>query len=399
MRHAVVIRLIASLFAAACIFGCGPSEGDNYLSVLFDPEVLAWDETSVYLRVGCNSTWELSFENQPDWVRKISVTSGEGNKNNVIVSLKANDTGENRSVVVNAVSGKLTRSALLVQKAQPTLEPTTVPVWLELPEVPTRDGYDYFHHLMTLGSVQTRNYSYYFDYANLVSLWVAYPLCQWNIGTMGRKDSWQIVDPNIDPEKQAILWNAYQDGNNGWYARGHQCASADRRASSESQMQTYYSTNMTPQIQDKFNSGIWSSLEDDVRTWAKLSDTLYVVTGCVLDGHQYYVWDNPNKYNSAYGTNIPKKKVTVPTGYFKAVIRYCRDTSIGHSGYMGCAVYLEHRAYTEKSVTKAMGMSIDALEQKLGYDLFVNLPAFVGQEVADAIEADNPASSNFWWQN
>jgi hypothetical protein len=33
-------------------------------------------------------------------------------------------------------------------------------------------------------------------------------------------------------------------------------------------------------------------------------------------------------------------------------------------------------------------MTVDALEAKLGYDLFVNLPAKVGKTLADQIEAD-----------
>ena len=39
---------------------------------------------------------------------------------------------------------------------------------------------------------------------------------------------------------------------------------------------------------------------------------------------------------------------------------------------------------------KTYSMSIDALEQKLGIDLFVNLPDQVGKSVADQIEAEDP---------
>ncbi|MBQ7194994.1 MAG: DNA/RNA non-specific endonuclease [Bacteroidales bacterium] len=396
-----IARLCAAFLAAAVIFGCG-KEDDTFLTVSFKPDVLTWDVTSVFVNINCNTAWEISITDQPDWVRKLSVSSGEGPKNNVILSIKANDTGENRSVEIIVTAGNVVRRAALTQKCEPVLVSGVRPVWLELAESPERTDRDWFCHYMEIGDVRTRNYSYWFDYNHLVSLWVAYPLCRWNMyGSGKRNDSWSTFDPNIDPERQAILWNGYQEGNNSslgsnFYARGHQCASGDRRVNNDAEKQTYYSTNMTPQIQNGFNSGIWSNLEDKVRGWAESSDTLYVVTGCVLDGAKYYVYDAPRKYNEWYGESLSSKKVTVPTGYYKAVIRYCKDISIGHGGYMGCAVYLDHQVY-QRNAGAADSMSIDELEEKLGYDLFVNLPAVVGEEAAAAIEAEKPATVGWWW--
>ena len=44
-------------------------------------------------------------------------------------------------------------------------------------------------------------------------------------------------------------------------------------------------------------------------------------------------------------------------------------------------------------------MSIDALEEKLGIDLFVNLPAVIGKSAAAAVEAEDPKTQQWWWQN
>ena len=49
------------------------------------------------------------------------------------------------------------------------------------------------------------------------------------------------------------------------------------------QAQTYYSTNMTPQIQNGFNGGIWAKLEEAVRNEIPEGDTLYVITGAVFE--------------------------------------------------------------------------------------------------------------------
>ena len=42
-------------------------------------------------------------------------------------------------------------------------------------------------------------------------------------------------------------------------------------------------------------------------------------------------------------------------------------------------------------------MSIRSLEEKLGINLFVNLPAAVGNDTANAIETEKPAVVSWWW--
>ena len=142
---------------------------------------------------------------------------------------------------------------------------------------------------------------------------------------------------------------------------------------------------MTPQDND-FNGGIWASLEGKVRTWANQSDTLYVVTGCVVDGAKYYVLDRSNV------------KVTVPTAYFKAVLRYSKSTTISASGFSGAGFWFEHKNYSNTSaVLKAQSMSLSELETKLGYTLFVNLPDRVGAATAASIKSEKPTTLSWWW--
>ena len=45
--------------------------------------------------------------------------------------------------------------------------------------------------------------------------------------------------------------------------------------------ESFYLSNMSPQAAS-FNRGIWKKLESQVRTWALLYDTVYVVTGQIL---------------------------------------------------------------------------------------------------------------------
>ena len=214
---------------------------------------------------------------------------------------------------------------------------------------------------------------------------MAYPLCKWNIGTGSRTNAWGL-DPKLPRNKQPVLFKGFSSGNAGWMARGHQLPSADRLTKGCNEM-TFYGTNMTPQIQDHFNGDIWANLEGKVRSWANKSDTLYVVTGCVTEGSTKYCYDNDGK------------KVTIPTAYYKAVLRYMRSsTTLGFQGYMGCAIWLDHKEYSSSSISSSYSMSIDELEEKLGIDLFANLPARIGESDAAKVEAQNPADISWWWQ-
>ena len=56
--------------------------------------------------------------------------------------------------------------------------------------------------------------------------------------------------------------------------------------------------------------------------------------------------------------------------------------------YRGIAFYFEHKVYpTGEKTIMEQSMSIDALEEKLGYDFFVNLPDMIGEEGAAAVES------------
>ena len=143
---------------------------------------------------------------------------------------------------------------------------------------------------------------------------------------------------------------------------------------------------MTPQ-EYNFNGEIWARLEGTVRGWAGRCDTLYVVTGCVVKGSQETARD------------VDGKSITVPVAYYKAVLAYSKANT-ANGGYRGCAVYLDHdKAIAGQTVTKnhASVMSVRALEQKLGIDLFVNLPSAVGKDDAEKIETENPALVSWWW--
>lgn len=361
---------------------------------------------SQYIYVKASSPWKITLTSVDggapvDWI--IAAPSSGSGSTDVTLNVAANESEQERSAVLTVENSAGKASKTISQKGKkseikPDPDPTPEPKpnetgWLELPSVPA--GTDFFTHSMTIGSVKTRNYSFIWDYDNLVAPWVAYPLSRWNVGTGSRSDAWGL-DPLLDEDKQPVLhFRGYSVGNSGRYDRGHQLPSADRPniigadPQKNPNAMTFYGTNMTPQL-NGFNGGIWANLEGKVRSWAKGSDTLYVVTGCVVD--------YPKGETVKYALDNNGKKVTVPTGYYKVVLRYMKSSTFGYSGYSACAVWLDHKVYSTKTIDSSYSMSVDDLEKRLNIDFFVNLPAKVGEETTARIEAEEPKDVAWWWR-
>lgn len=355
---------------------------------------------SQFIYVKASSSWRITITSvdggEPVYWIIADPSSGSGDMD-VTLKVEENKSEKERSAVITVENSAGKASKTISQKAKGSeVKPDPTPSggnlspktgWMELPAIP--EGMDAFTHSMTVGSVSTRNYSFLWDYSNLVAPWVAYPLCKWNIGNnIKRTNAWGL-DPLLPEGKQPVLFRGFSEGNNGWYARGHQIPSADRLTSYESNSMTFYGTNMTPQIQDGFNGDIWATLEGKVRSWANSSDTLYVVTGCVID--------YPEGQTVKYALDNYGKKVTVPTAYYKVVLRYMKNSTVGYSGYSACAVWLDHKVYSTKNIDSKYSMSVKDLEKKVGMDFFVNLPAVVGEEMAAKIESEDPSKVSWWW--
>lgn len=393
--------------SASILFSCTESgiDGGEHISpkIELTSKSVSRAEGQMFVKVTAEGPWTLDIEYEPSdadpWA-SLSHTEGEGSKSNIILSYKANyaDTSRTLSLILRT-SGEVLR-AQLIQKGRESVtsgnaSASTTRNWMELPETKADDGLFFAFHNMTASGKAMRNYSYYYDTHNLVSHWVAYPLNKSLRGSGGRTNAWSGVDPNFPNSSDRPIMDHGLSG--GGYDRGHQCPSADRVNNDAANRQTFYSTNMTAQA-SAFNQGIWARFEGTIRSWADKSDTLYVVTGCVID---------PNSLNGAFG--VPggyiydnyNKKVAIPTAYYKAVLRYKQSEEkegYGYKGYCGCAVYLEHdKSLGDETVTRSDAISIDRLEEILGMDLFVNLPAAIGASAAAKVESQNPQNIGLWW--
>ena len=380
MRRLIPKYLLALVLPVLLLWSCsdGLDLPQSAPSLTVAQQSLDGSGGNLFLTVKAAGKWTLTIEQGTAWI-SLSTTSGSGNRNNVVLTYEANPRDEARTGIIILHTEDRDVKLILTQGAG-----SKIARWLELPQTSSSDIYDFYTRNCTINGKTLRNYSFYYSDTDRLSRWVAYPLCSSYMGSSGRTDAWGY-DPLLPAGKQQNITSGYKDGNNGWYARGHQLPSADRTASKELNATTFYSTNMTPQDND-FNAGIWQTLESKIRTWANASDTLYVVTGCVTTGSKYYVYDRS-------GASIP-----VPVAYFKAVLRYNTNSTLGTNGYMAAGFWFEHKSYDNNtSVLKAQSLSISELESKLGYSLFVNLPDRVSATTAQQIKSEQPKNVNWWW--
>lgn len=392
---------LSSIFKGAAVFltvctlllsSCEKPVQDSILEVSLKNPSVASGKGQQFVNVKCDGDWTLALvaeTGEVDWAR-LSATSGTGDKSNVILSYDVNAGEQDRSLKIYLDNGSKSVFCELRQLGSgkhPEDDPDTggdngsgnadlsATGWLELPAMDD-PALGYYSHSFQMGGKTYRNYSFGWSQKDRVALWVAYPLCKfYTNGSAGRTNAWAL-DPLLGEDSAAPF-----GGYAGSYARGHQIPSADRQCCYDANAQTFYGTNMTPQLNDH-NEGIWADLEGKVRGWADTSDTTYVVTGVTVSA-------SSKKERDSYGNSV-----TIPDAYFKAVLKYNKASTF--APWAAAAFYLEHRAYSG-SITKSHSMSIDELEEITGIDFFVNLPAKVGEEQAAKLEAADPASSSAWW--
>lgn len=383
-KVAVAVMVICTLIFTSC----DKQTPDSVLAVSVKNQTVESPAGQIFVSVVSDGAWTIGLADENggtdvSWA-SLNVDSGTGNKNNVILTYEANDGEDQRVLEIIVDNGaswskcsftQLGRDQLSVPVPVPDMDLTKTG-WLELPSMENED-LGYYSHSFEMKGRNYRNYSFGWSQKDLVALWVAYPLCSmYTNKTVSRTNEWNY-DPLLGQEYSSAPFGGY----GGWYARGHQCPSADRLCSYEANAQTFYGTNIAPQL-NQHNEGIWSALEGKVRNLANTSDTTYVVTGCVVKGSEETTYDSDDK------------PMTVPVAYYKALLRYSKASTL--STWAAAAFYTEHKDYGDYTPFKDLAMSVDELEEILGLDLFVNLPAHIGESRAAELEAEDPVNNPVW---
>ena len=241
--------------------------------------------------------------------------------------------------------------------------------WIELPAEKENANYQYVAHYAKLNNKPVRNYSLCFDKTKQAALWVAYPIHNaYLTGSGSRTDAWAF-DPFIPEKFQA---NCVDRSYKGSYDRGHQLPSADRLATNDLNAQTFYMSNMTPQL-NRLNQDMWAKLEAKVRV-NKCSDTLYVVTGAYFGSNATTTFDGAGN-TVAVPTNYYKVLLRTKTGSTGKAIQDCTDDELLSIGF-----WVEQKSYGNIEPPRSICTTVADIEQKTGFTFFPKVSATVKKQ-------------------
>lgn len=241
---------------------------------------------------------------------------------------------------------------------------------MECPEVLSDGSTQLISHSTTESGKEVMTYCLEFDKSKLHSRWVAF---RFDGATRGK-----VANRSNDFQDDPGLSSTYQIGSYGFgsgYDRGHLCASADRLYSQKANDNTFYMTNMSPQVSN-FNQKYWVTLEGHVQTLGRkvsFADTLYVVKGGT-------VLDNQIR---GYISRSGGKRVAIPKYYFMALLK------VKNGVYSSIAFYMEHKSYGSSMASLSdfadnnQIVSVNQLEEQTGINFFPNLPNSIEESVED----------------
>lgn len=233
-------------------------------------------------------------------------------------------------------------------------------------------------HTYPYNGKQYRNWTALIDKDKKAPLWSAFVMHKdaYPDNGIGRAGDWTYSGGNnTDPGVPASWQKSVASST---HSRGHHVASDYRQACSDANWQTFYWTNQSLQFQNGFNSGVWSSLEQAVVANApSAKDTMYVVVGILFEDPNNYITTNQGTTELA------------PSHFYKCLMKCSFDASGTMTAAKGCAYLFENKTYPNKESYNSHLTTIDAIEQRSGWDFYTNVP--------EQLQATAEAQSNALW--
>mgnify|MGYP004483902493 FL=1 len=190
--------------------------------------------------------------------------------------------------------------------------------------------------------------------------WVAWTLTRAHAsGKLKRGDFEDDMDMPSPKGTKADYFNTGFD-------RGHMCPAGDNKWNQKAMDECFLMTNMCPQTH-ALNAGVWNSIEQQCRTWAKKYGKVYIVCGPIFLNKQH--------------RKLGKNKVVVPDAFFKVILRTGKNPqAIGFICRNQSAKGLQKKDFVN---------SVDEVERITGYDFFSKLPDNVEKKIEAKADLSN----------
>ena len=152
-----------------------------------------------------------------------------------------------------------------------------------------------------------------------------------------------------DPEIPDIVKSTLKDYQGSGFDRGHLCPAGDRTYSCEALKETFYLSNMSPQLPG-FNRGYWKKFEDYTRKLVNQHNIIHVFTIPLFLPEE----DDEGKF--VHYKVIGQNDIAVPTHFAKVIF-----TSNDYSVFI-----LPHKNIESKTNLESFKTTLEDLEKKSG---------------------------------
>lgn len=185
--------------------------------------------------------------------------------------------------------------------------------------------------------------------------WVAYKVSTGNYNKQISRTNDYREDPLVKTKS-----GSPNDYHGSGYDMGHLAPAHGMAYNLTSMSESFYLSNICPQ-KASFNRGIWRSLESKVEYWSNFKDSIYVVSGPILDNPIDQIGDN---------------EIAVPRAFYKTLVGF-------KNGEMSGIAFMIPNEKSKKSIY-SYATSIDEVERITGIDFYYELD----KSIQDKVEAN-----------
>jgi endonuclease G len=214
----------------------------------------------------------------------------------------------------------------------------------ELPRLNNHQSEQVIEHL---------GYTVSYNHKWLIPNWVAYELTATETNGAQERSNHFKPDPLVKGDPVTT-----SDYSKSGYDRGHMAPAADMKWSEQAMRESFYMTNICPQIHN-LNAGDWKDLEELARDWAQQYGNIYIACGPIIEAN--------------YQTIGKNHSIAVPSAFYKVFLRQTRK------GWTSIGFIMPNKAGNRPLMTYML--TVDEIEEQTGIDFFYNLPDSIESQV------------------
>ncbi|KAK6462908.1 mitochondrial nuclease [Scheffersomyces coipomensis] len=175
--------------------------------------------------------------------------------------------------------------------------------------------------------------------------------------------------------------NRLRDFFRSGYDRGHQAPAANARFNQDAMDETFYLTNMSPQVGEGFNRDYWAHFEDFGRRLTEKYDDVRIMTGPLYLPKK----GDDGKYRISYEVIGSPPNIAVPTHFFKLIVGENKQDDGKIS--VGAFVLPNEKISNDLSLT-IFQVPIEALERSSGLDLLQKVPYYNKKDLCKEVKCE-----------